>query len=198
MSDQHKPFWERTELTFNYPGIRQVMDTCVFAANAGAVNHLAGRNVWTLGSLIDAAAKAGHWLGGPPIGEIAHNPVKKEVGYVFNDKNQSALTNHTVRQWVESEGKIVILSRPLVNKAQNLCGWHMLTLITWDTHNYITWDSGHLIEPGTGIIIQSGKMAAVYENEIEQGINYQPGATLIPHPDHHAFVYWKNNANAGQ
>jgi hypothetical protein len=156
------------------------MDTCVFAANVGAVNHLAGREVWTLGSLIDAGAKDGHWDGGPAIGSIAHEPVKKAIGYAFNTKDKSLLTNQTVREWVDQKGKIVILSRPVqYNGGQ--AGWHMLTLVAWDDDHYVAWDT-------------AGKMSVVYEHEIEQGIPYRTGTVLAPHPNHDAFVYWMTTA----
>ncbi|MEQ8789464.1 MAG: hypothetical protein RIC55_24430 [Pirellulaceae bacterium] len=181
MPSQNKPFWDRPDVAFGYTGVRQVMDTCVFAANAGAVNHLAGRQVWTLGSLIDAGAKEGHWDGGPAIGEIAHEPVKNAIGYVFNTKTNSLLTNQAVREWVDQEGKLVILSRP-VQYGGRQGGWHMLTLVAWDSDHYVAWDTG-------------GKMSIVYEDEIERGIPYRNGAVLVPHPNHDAFVYWKTAPN---
>ena len=184
MSDQTtKPYWDRTDLTFDYPGVRQVMDTCVFAANVGAVNHLAGRQVWTLGSLIDAGANEGHWHGGPEIGRIAHERVKDKIDYEFNTKNKP-LTGETVRQWVEQENKIVILSRLLLQNG-NQSGCHMLTLVAWDTDHYLAWDT-------------NGKKAAVYEHEIEQDILYQNGSVLKPHDNHDAFVFWKLSDNAAK
>ncbi len=59
----------------------------------------------------------------------------------------------------------------------------MLTLIEWDVDHYIAWDT-------------NGKMAAIYEEEIDQGILYQNGTMLMPHNEHHAFVYWKIRNNA--
>ena len=84
MPHRHMPFWNRPDSTSSYFGVRQVMNTCVFAANAGAVNHLVQRQVWTLGSLIDVAASEGYWKGGPAVGSLAHKPVKSEVDYFFN------------------------------------------------------------------------------------------------------------------
>ena len=172
MTDRNKPFWKRADLTCNYSGIQQAGNTCVFAANAGAVNHLAGQAIWTLDSLDNAAVQAGHLEGCPEIGEVAHKPVKDAIGYEFNTKDKSQLTNQVVRHWVEMENKIVILS------LQTSRGWHMLTLIEWDVDHYIAWDT-------------NGKMAAIYEEEIEQGIPYRNGTVLMPHNEHHAFVYWK-------
>lgn len=186
MTEIYKPFWERSDLATSFLGVRQVENTCVFAASAGAVNHLTQRNVWTLGSLIDAAAKADCWKGGPAIGGIAHEPVKDVLAYRFNVRNGNGfeeLKGFRVRQWVETEGKLVVLSCPLeFNGRQH--GWHMISLVDWNDSLgcFVAWGS-------------SGKMGPVYETEIESGVIYQavPNTTqqirLIPHPDHHAFVW---------
>ncbi len=188
MTNKNTPFWERSSLTFKYPGVRQVMATCVFAAIAGAVNYLTGRKVWTLGSLIDAGAKEHQWAGGPAIGRIAHQPVKDEIAYRFNQsgaRDFEETIGSTVRRWIESEGRVVTLSCPQRCNGQER-GWHMITLIEWvgNEDYFVAWDS-------------NGRTAAVYEHEIEAGVFYRSGiqdgstyrVTLDHHPDHHAFVW---------
>ena len=185
MTGCHKPFWSRSDISWTYDMIKQSQkDTCVFASCAAAVNHLAGRKVWTEQSLQEECRNQDIMQGEPRVGMIAHAPVRNSIDYAFNTKDNSPLTNQTVREWVEHEGKIVILSRPMLYSAQQN-GWHMLTLVAWDSDHYIAWDT-------------AGKMSVIYEDEIEQGIPYRNGFVLAPHPSHDAFVYWKLTDHDGQ
>jgi cytochrome bd-type quinol oxidase subunit 1 len=48
------PWWERTTELVPYAGLLQGdKNLCVFAAVAGAVNHLLGRQAWTIDSLLE-------------------------------------------------------------------------------------------------------------------------------------------------
>lgn len=169
-------WWERTAELVPYAGLHQgENDHCVFAAVAGAVNHLLGRQAWTIDSLLKVYGEDREtWtLAVAPIA-IAPFPGRLEVLEHNTKRGSGRLSPAVLRSWIRGGG-LVILSLPVRNG-----GWHMFTLVACTDTGFQVWDS-------------NGHPGRFYDHEIKTGIPHprQDDNFYDPHPDEDLVVIRK-------
>ena len=167
-------WWERTAELVPYDGLHQGdKDHCVFAAVAGAVNHLLGRQEWTIDSLLEVHGRDPEtWTLA-----VAHTAVKPfldrlEVLEHNTKRGSDPLSPSILRSWIR-EGGIVILSLPSRKR-----GWHMFTLVACTDTSFQVWDS-------------NGNHGRFYDHEIKTGIPYGKDHFFDPHPEEDLVVIRK-------
>jgi len=187
MSEQENlPFGARGKSSIPYPGIRQTLDTCVLASIGGAVNHLAGKEVWTEDSLFRATRATG--TSGATFGHVvpaALASVADVVGareHLDGEERAEPLDGFVrlVREYVDGGG-LAIVSLQLATRSptgfQRQEAWHMLTLIGREGNLYHIW-------------VSNGVQTLVTEQELFR-LPYSPGYWLVEHDRHHALLLWR-------
>jgi hypothetical protein len=176
-------WYERKGKTVPYPEILQgALPHCVYAAIAGAVNHLAAKEIWLPSDLFQ---KHREDVGGPAnfgVANTALKPVQEIIEKHQHNKGQSSttLSLNQIRDWVDS-GAVVILSMELRNdEISRQGGWHMFSLVARDGDKFQVWDTNGLKGFLTG-------------EEIMNGFYYPNGWFFMPHNQEDTLVLWRKS-----
>ncbi len=180
MSDTESsvPWWERTAELVPYAGLHQGANpTCVFAAVAGAVNHLLGEQAWTIDSL-----KQAHPIGAVALLAVAETAIAPFIdrleAFEHKDSRQSNPLSPAIRSWI-SEGGIVILSLVCRETGSEYPEeWHMFTLVACTDTSFQVWDS-------------NGDSGRFNDHDIKTGIHVRGGRFYHAHPEQHLVVIRK-------
>lgn len=171
-------WWERTGIKASYPKLVQgQLPNCVYAAIAGAVNHLMKENLWTVESLFGEYQKNGPRdpnfnvadtaiaLCGNSLEKIHHN----------RDWSNDHLSTDRIRDWIEM-GSVVILSMELRrDKVNKQGGWHMFSLFSYKDDRFQVWDTNNY----EGFLTPT---------EISSGFCYPDQRFFLPHDKEDALI----------
>jgi hypothetical protein len=182
MMNQGTAWWERKGQFVSYPELKQLsLPHCVYASVAGAVNHMAGREVWTPTDLLAECNRRGHLEPNFGVGDVALVRVPSEVEKIHHNKDWSTprLCAALIRQWID-DGAVVILSMELRNDAvsrRSGC-WHMFTLMARSQDQFQVWDTNGGRQIGSTFFEGRGFLN---EEEILSGFFYPNGWFFMPH-----------------
>jgi hypothetical protein len=179
-------WWERKGKTIAYPKLLQGdLPHCVYAAIAGAVNHLAGQELWTPQTLFGEHQKEGRKSTDFSVADTAITPVWDNVEKHHHNTgwSQDRLTQNLISQWLDA-GSVVIISMELRNDSvSNRSGWHMFSLVAEDENRFQVWDS-------------NGYEGFLIAEELSVGFAYPNGWFFMPHDSEDTLVLKpKDDAN---
>jgi hypothetical protein len=176
-------WWERAGNKIAYPGLLQGNHPhCVYAAIAGALNHLTQKHLWTVQSLFNEHQKAGARDANFDVADTAIAPVANTVKKLHHNTKWShdRLCVARIRDWLSS-GSIVILSMELLNDAiSNRGGWHMFSLVADDQGQFQVWDT-------------NGFEGFLTESELFVNLSYPSGWSFRPHKEEDTLVLMPKN-----
>lgn len=170
----------------SYPGITQTLNTCVLASIGGALNHLAGKQVWTEATLLAATRARGvSEVTFATVMPVAIPPVADMVEYKehLDEDRKEPLPDflRVLREHVDAGGLAIVsleFAKREGSEPKRQGGWHMLTLITRTGNIYDVWDS-------------NGYHTRVTEQELSC-LQYPDGGSLfVEHDKHHALLLWR-------
>jgi hypothetical protein len=170
-------WWERPGNRIAYPAETQGSHPhCVYAAIAGAVNHLVQRPVWTTKSLFEEHQKNGPRHADFGVADTAITPVSESVTKLHHNStwSQARLSSAQIGEWINA-GAVVILSMELRNA--NPRSWHMFSLVAVDQGTFQVWDTNKF----------EGFMTAA---EIERGFSYPDGRFFVRHAEEDTLVLY--------
>jgi hypothetical protein len=171
MSKPLSSWWQRTGVFAAYPEeLQGSVPHCVYAAIAGAVNHLTSASIWTPKALFDEHQKNGPRPTDFSVADTALIPVANTIQKHHHLKGVSveALSPDLIRTWLAS-GHVVILSRELRNDAiSKQGGWHMITIVAYGKDGFQVWDT-------------NGFKGFLTDGEIDNGFYYPNGWFFMPH-----------------
>jgi hypothetical protein len=171
MNAQSEKWWERQGKTAPYPELRQYNEPhCVFASIAGAINHLANRNVWTPGDLLKECVVSGLKAASFEVANVAVVSVSNELEAVHHNRESPRIDFgvDAIRKWIDCDG-VVILSMELADGNGNRLGqWHMFALVANQPDCFQVWDT-------------NGFRGFITHDELVSGIDYPNGMRFVPH-----------------
>jgi hypothetical protein len=168
-------WWERTGNGIAYQGEQQGQrPDCVYAAIAGAVNHLTGQRLWTADSL-----RQSHGPRQPDFG-VADTALSCTSSLSKHQHLKgiavAPLTPELIRQWL-AEGAVVILSRELADSSGvRQQRWHMFTVVGHGPDGFQVWDT-------------NGLAGFMTDDELVDGCDYPGGGQrYLPHDQEDTLV----------
>jgi hypothetical protein len=171
-------WWERTGSKASYPNLVQGnLRNCVYAAIAGAVNHLMKENVWTVESLFSEYQKNGPRDANFNVADTAIGPCGNALEKIHHNRDWSKdhLSSDRIREWIEM-GAVVILSMELRRDAiSKEGGWHMFSLFSYVDDRFQVWDTNNY----------EGFLTS---DEISNGFCYPDQRVFIPHDREDALI----------
>lgn len=171
-------WFERTGKTVSYPELLQGrLPHCVYAAIAAAVNHLAGREVWTSESLFNEHQKE---VGGDAnfgVATTALKPVHDIIEQLHHSKGAAStpLSPDLIRQWINGGGVVILSMELRRDEVSQKGGWHMFSLVACEAGQFQAWDT-------------NGLKGFLTDDEVTNGFFYPNGWFFMPHDQEDALV----------
>lgn len=164
-------WYERSGEMVGYPELLQGrLPLCVYAAIAGAVNHIAQREVWKPEDVFNEHHKGGAEATNFGVADTALKPVGDIIEKHHHNKDTASqsLTPKKIREWIDDDG-VVILSMELRNDpVSQRGGWHMFSLMAYEDDRFQVWDT-------------NGLKGFLTDEEITNGFHYPNGWFFMPH-----------------
>lgn len=171
MSNATQKWWERQGHTITYPELLQGdLPHCVFASIAGAINHLANRQVWTPVELLDECVRSGLKAASFEVANVAVGRVPSEIEAIHHNTEspQIAFAGESIRSCIDSGGVVIVSMEIADGSGGRLGQWHMFALMANQPDRFQVWDT-------------NGLRGFFTHDELVSGIDYPNGMRFVPH-----------------